>query len=197
MTPAPMLWPALERPPPFVQAHDWRWLNRTDVRQIYIHTAECSESRGSASAVAHWFGTRRDTPGSSHLVIDASEVWECVKPQHEAFGAKGGNANLWGYHIELAGRASQTPVQWDDAFSRGELALAARAAACVAAHYGIPALKLGPDGVARGDMGFAGHLDATRAWNVRGGHVDPGIGFPWASFLEAVRRAIPVAGAAP
>lgn len=192
---AGVTWSALERSPQWLQARDWRWLNRKDVRLIVIHTTECHESKGSAAAVAGFFTTQRKDPGSSHLVVDASEIWECVKPQHEAFGARGGDANATGYHIEHCGYAAQTPVQWDDAFSKGELALSARAAACVAGRYGIPVRKLTPLQVANGERGFCGHLDVSRAWNVRGGHVDPGVGFPWSSYLAAVQAVLPVVGA--
>ena len=194
-------WSALERPPRFVQASDWRWLNRNEIDLIVVHTTECREVKGAAGNVAGFFSHPRFAPdgsrlwGSSHLVTDAAEVIECVRPQHEAYGAKGGHANTRGYHIEHCGYAAQTPVEWDDVYSRGELALSARAAACVAAAYGIPVRKLTPLQVANGERGFCGHLDVSRAWNVRGGHVDPGIGFPWGSYIAAVQAAGAARGA--
>lgn len=184
-------WPALAAPPKWLQARHWTWLQRKDIRLIVVHTTECREIAGSAASVAYYFHGVMP-PGreaSSHLVVDSSSIWECVKPEHEAWAARGGDANHSGYHIEHCGFAAQTPLEWDDAFSRGELALSAKAAACIAARYGIPPVKLTPAQVARGDRGFCGHLDVTRAWNVQGGHVDPGVGFPWASWLEAVKAA--------
>jgi hypothetical protein len=183
------VWPLLAKPPAFVQADvgSWRWLGRTDVRQIVVHTTECHEVAGAAIGVATFFKHPRPVVGASHLVVDSTAVVECVRSEHEAYGAKGGSTNLIAYHIEHCGYAAQTPVQWGDAYSRGELELSARAAACVARWYGIPATKLTPEQVAAGTSGFCSHLDVTRAWHVMGGHVDPGIGFPWTSYLERVR----------
>ena len=191
------LWSALDVTPVFVQASDWRWLDRKEIDLIVLHTTECREVAGAAPAVAGFFHTPRFAPdgmrlwGSSHIVVDTVRIVECVRPEHEAYGAKGGHANERGYHIELCGYAAQTPVEWDDAYSQGELALAARAAACVAAAYGVPLRKLTPLQVANGERGFCGHLDVSRAFNVRGGHVDPGIGFPWGSYIAAVAAAVP------
>ncbi len=189
----PVAWKALGAPPRRVQAFDWRWLDRESIRLLVIHTTECGEVHGAASGVAAYFHTAaKDAAGnrlwrSSHLVVDAAEVIECVSPQHEAYAARGGNANATGYHIELCGHAAQTPLEWEDAYSRGELELAARAAADVAARYGIPPVKLTPVQIANGASGFCGHRDITAAWHVPGGHSDPGVGFPWGSFLARVQ----------
>lgn len=184
-----MIWSALPSPPKWLQARHWTWLQRKSVRLIVVHTTECREAVGDAIAVANFFHGANAPQASSHLVVDANEIVECVKPEHAAWGARGGDANANGYHIEHCGFAAQTPLEWDDAFSRGELALSAKAAACVAGHFGIPVVKLTPLQVAQGASGFCGHRDITRAWNVVGGHSDPGIGFPWAAWLEAVKAA--------
>lgn len=182
-------WPSLAAAPRFVQARDWRWLNRTHVRLIVMHTAECSESKGAASAVAHWFATHRPTAASSHLVIDNTEIWECVRPEHEAFGARGGDANLQGYHIELCGRAAQGVVGWEDPYSKAQLGLAAKACAVIAGWYGVPVQCLTADQVRCGATGFCGHMHVSTAYAVPGGHVDPGPDFPWSAFLESVKGA--------
>jgi N-acetyl-anhydromuramyl-L-alanine amidase AmpD len=185
-------WTPGAAPSRFVQASDWRWLNRSSARLIVVHTTECREVTGAAPAVASFFSKPRFDAhgnrlwGSSHLVIDANTIIECVKPEHEAYGAKGGDANATGYHVELCGFAAQTSEDWQDAYSRGELALAARAASCVAAHFGIPALRLTPEEIATGASGFCGHRDITAAYHVAGGHSDPGPAFPWDAFLSAV-----------
>lgn len=187
----PSLWPALAVPPRFLQAHHWTWRQRKEIRLIVVHTTECREIAGSAASVAYYFHGQMP-PGreaSSHLVVDSSAIWECVKPEHEAWAARGGDANVNGYHIEHCGFAAQTPLEWGDAFSRGELGLSARAAACIAGRYGIPVVKLTPLQVAQGASGFCGHSDITWAFHVVGGHSDPGVGFPWASWLEAVKAA--------
>lgn len=195
----PIAWKALGAPPRHIAAFDWRWLGRDAVRLIVMHTTECGEMHGAASGVAAYFAQPAHAPDgsrlwrSSHLVVDASEVIECVRPEHEAYGAKGGNANTTGYHIELCGHAAQTPLEWHDAYSNGELELAARAAADVAGHFGIPVVHLTPLQIASGASGFCGHRDVTRAFHVIGGHADPGVGFPWTEFLGAVGAA----GAAP
>lgn len=191
----PIAWTPGAAPSRFVQASDWRWLNRSAVRLIVIHTTECREVAGAAPAVASFFSKPRLDAhgnrlwGSSHLVVDSTTIIECVKPMHEAYGAKGGDANATGYHVELCGFAAQTAADWQDAYSRGELALAARAVACVAAHFGVPIVHLTPDEIAAGASGFCGHRDITQAFHVIGGHSDPGVEFPWDAFLGLVTAA--------
>lgn len=188
-------WPALDRPPTFLQARHWSWLNRRDVRLIVMHTAECSESKGAAAAVANYFHGDGAPQASSHLVVDATEIWECVRPEHEAWAAVGGDTNRTGYHVELCGRAAQGVTGWADAYSQAQLTLAAKAVACIAARYGIPCTKLTPAQVAAGAKGFCGHVDVTKAYRVIGNHAhtDPGPAFPWAGFLDVVQRVRPAA----
>lgn len=187
-----MTWPALATQPRFLQASDWQWRNRTSIRTIVVHTTECRELTGDAAGVATMFSKPRFSRtgerlwGSSQLVVDAREVWECVKPEHEAFGAKGGDVNATGYHIEHCGYAAQTAEEWADVFSLGELQLSAAAAACIAAHYDVPVVRLTPEQLAAGERGFCGHRDVTAAYHVVGGHSDPGTAFPWDAYLATV-----------
>ena len=61
---------------------------------------------------------------------------------------------------------------------------AARAAAC----WNIPIRKLTPAELKAGKAGFCGHIDQTTAWEVKGGHWDPGPNFPWKQFLGMVQE---------
>jgi len=171
----------------FIQAKNYQWAKDRKVRLIVIHTMENAEKPGTAGAVAHWFAGLTAPMASAHVCVDAEEIVECVKPEHVAFGAP--NANRNGYHIEHAGRASQTAEQWADEYSSRTLALSAQHAAIVAARFGIPIRRLTIEQVAAGEAGFCAHADVTHAFKIPGGHTDPGPNFPWELYLTMVQQA--------
>jgi N-acetyl-anhydromuramyl-L-alanine amidase AmpD len=87
----------------------------------------------------------------------------------------------------LAGKANQTKLQWQDQYSKGVLANAAKLTASLCKKYNIPVVKLSPLQVKLG-KGIIGHNTVTAAYRVKGGHSDPGNNFPWADFLELVNQ---------
>jgi hypothetical protein len=58
----------------------------------------------------------------------------------------------------------------------------------VCLEWGIPIRKVTPGELAAGVKGICGHLDVTNAWG-QGDHTDPGVGFPWATFISYVDAA--------
>jgi N-acetyl-anhydromuramyl-L-alanine amidase AmpD len=99
-------------------------------------------------------------------------------------------ANRRGIGIELCGRADQTPAQWADDGSESELVQASVIVAVACQRWGIPAVRLSPDDIVHGQRGIAGHMDFTAAFSTPGGHMDPGVSFPWGHFMNLVRSAI-------
>lgn len=177
--------PSPEDPWPFLQAANWRWANRSELRVIVVHTMEAPEKPTTAEAVASWFAGYAGAPprASAHICVDNDSIVRCVRPEHVAWGAPG--ANYDGFQVELAGRASQTAGDWGDGYSTAMLELAAGYLARVARRWGVPIRKLDVAGVKRGDRGFCGHVEVSEAFR-RSTHTDPGRGFPWGWFVELV-----------
>lgn len=176
-----------EVPIPFVEATNYTRVpgGRTDVRWVVIHTMEAAEHPGTAENVAAWFASGKRAPeASAHYCVDNDSAVLCVPEEHVAWHAKGGNR--YGVGIELAGYAHQAPEDWADDFSDDMLDIAAKVAARTCKRWGIPVAYLGPDGVKDGMKGFCYHRDVTKAFNVVGGHYDPGSNFPIEDFLFRV-----------
>jgi N-acetyl-anhydromuramyl-L-alanine amidase AmpD len=93
-------------------------------------------------------------------------------------------ANPFSVSIELVGKASQSAEDWNTPFALAELALAADLTAHICRRWKVP-LDFAEN--PRTDSGLCGHMDITKAWLVKGGHVDPGPNFPWEDFLAMCR----------
>jgi hypothetical protein len=214
-------WKLLGEDWPFLQAACWKYLNRTDVRLIVVHTMEAPEKPGTAEGVAAWFAGKLGPPpeASAHLCADGDSAVRCVRPEHQAAAAPG--ANTIGYHIEHAGYASQGEVGWADDYSQKMLAISARDAAKQCLRFGVQVrrysladladeLRAYCDGEPSRGGGFCGHADINEVWrnwkmfrlpkpgtHVRapkkaGDHVDPGNAFPWTGYLNRVAASMPV-----
>ncbi len=179
------------------------------VRWIVIHTAQNKEHESSAEKLQDYAATMLDGHEASwHEAIDCNSIAESVRPTDRAWAA--GPANDWGYHIELVGYAEQSVVQWDDAFSRAQLAIAARRVAKWCKFFGIPVRWLTADELWRGESGICGHDTVTQASQVArhwgnkvppwwhpidkrwrtSSHVDPGLYFPRDRFIDAVNKCL-------
>lgn len=159
------------------------------VRLIVIHTMETPETLGRAKQVATWFAGPTAPQASAHYCVDSKEIYQCVADNDTAWAVDEFATNEASISIELAGSSSQTQLQWNDAYSKGELDLAAKLCAELAIKYNIPVVKLLPTSVKIG-TGFIGHMDVTTAFNIAGGHTDPGHGFPWKDFMALVQTKI-------
>lgn len=170
---------------PFIPAR-LRSGKRKTTRLIVIHTAECKERGGAGRSVAAWFQNRA-AKGSAHAVVDAEGITQTADWDDRVAGARGGDANATGLHIEHVGVAAQTAAEWDDEYSRAVLLRSAALVSALCSKYGVPPTKLTAAQVAAGASGFCGHADVTAAFAVRGGHTDPGPAFPWDRYLSMVR----------
>jgi N-acetyl-anhydromuramyl-L-alanine amidase AmpD len=176
---------------PFVQAVHCRvfWPKRRTVRQIVIHTMECQESSlDAAENVALWFAGKTAPMASAHYMVDRDSVVQGVRDTDEAWHAS--QANVAGIGIEHAGLAAQTAEDWEDPASSAILLRSARLTARLCRLYEIPAARLSDADILSGRPGFCGHVDVNRAYNNLKGHVDPGYGWPWASYLALVQENI-------
>ena len=160
-----------------------------DISLIVIHTTEGPESPRRSEATAAWFASDKSA-GSAHFIVDPSQVVQSVLERDIAWhsGHKATNARSIG--IEHCGRADQSAADWADANSDAELRRSAVLSAALVKRYVIPPVWLTPAEVAAGASGFCGHVDVTRAFGVKAGHVDPGPRFPRDAYLAMVRGAM-------
>jgi len=173
-------------------SHNYKQANRTkkDIQWIVIHDAEAK----SAMGVANYFqNPKLAKPVSSHFVV--GEEWgsfnplviRCVEDKDIAYTQ--GFANDWCLSIELQGFASYSDSDWWDK-RNDTLYAAAMVVSYWSRKYEIP-ISLLTDS----EMGLMGpthrgittHAAITKAFNIPGGHVDPGPNFPLEKFLQMCR----------
>ena len=158
------------------------------IRLIVIHTMECGETLGKAKQVLNWFMGKAAPQASAHYMVDSNSSFQLVDDGDTAWAVDDFSLNQQSISIELAGSASQTITQWQDAYSSSELTIASHLVADLSSKYGIPVVKLSPAEILEGKQGICGHADITAAKQIKGGHTDPGINFPWAVFIAQVSK---------
>lgn len=156
------------------------------IRVVVIHDGETDETGSAAEGMANWF-SRPTTRASAHLCVDTDSTVRCVDDQDTAWAAPGANAD--GLQIELAGRASQSTSQWNDAASSAILHRAANEVATWCKRWNIPIRWLTDAQLADGvTKGLTTHLQVSRVFKLSD-HSDPGVGFPAGAFLALVNQA--------
>jgi hypothetical protein len=153
------------------------------VRVIVMHSMEAPEKGNTAENVARFFQTT-ERPASAHLCIDSDSIVRCVRDDDVAFAAPGANAD--GVQVELAGFARQTEPEWLDPFGVLMLDRAAAATAEYCVKYDIPVQRLTNEELAnKAKRGIVSHAQVSEVFK-KSDHTDPGLGFPWAFFLDRV-----------
>ena len=155
---------------------------------IVIHTMETPETQGRAHQVAQWFAGSTAPQSSAHYMVDDKEVYLTVPEANTAWAVGDFGINLMSISIEHAGQAAQTPQQWADAYSNGELHVSAKLVSEIAKRWNIPLVKLTPQDILDGKSGLCGHVDITIAKKVPGGHTDPGHNFPWDAYINLIKE---------
>jgi len=169
----------------FVEARNYTRTDRSaDIRHVVIHTAEIAETLTAAEALASWAAGKQAPRASWHYAVDADSIVQSVHDEYIAWHAPG--ANRSGIGIELAGRAKQSPEEWEDEFSRETLARAARLVAHLCRKWSIPVEFVDREGLQQGKAGITTHLEVSMAFH-KSDHTDPGKNFPMAAFLDDVR----------
>ena len=150
-------------------------------RVLVVHSAECGETDTAAEGVARYLQGRRLPV---HYTVDANSHVQMLALTADCRAARG-LPPADGIHIEHAGRASQTPAEWADPYSDAMLGRSAILAAKACIQFNIPPVHLTGPAVKNG-RGIVGHHDITVAYNVKGGHTDPGVNFPWRHWLDMI-----------
>ena len=147
---------------------------------VVIHSAETSERPSSAENIAAWFAKPWDgkkwIKASAHYAVDCDSIVECVPEKMVAWHARGVNDRAIG--VELAGRAAQTREEWLDDYGRKMLDLARELVFATCRNYHLPAQYVSAAEIRSGKKGVTTHAQVTIAYKIKGGHTDPGPGFP-------------------
>lgn len=147
---------------------------RSRTQVICIHaTDNTANALGEAT-----YAIRREDSTSAHYYVDDTTVIQALPVGNIAYGALA-HGNAVSVQYELCGRSN--------AISDATMRRAAHQVARDCARYGIPVRKLTAGQIRAGEKGICGHIDITAAWPEDGGdHSDPGVRFPWATFLSYV-----------
>mgnify|MGYP003454440245 CR=1 FL=1 len=172
---------------PFLQAEHYA-KGRPDGPPLWIvwHTMEEDELADTAERVATFFAYNTGTRTvSAHYCADVDSIVQCVRLGDVAYTVGNRPGNYRGINIELAGRASQTAVQWADAYSQAMLKRMCVIVARDMARYSIPNRWCTVADLQARRPGHTTHNDLRVAF---GGttHTDPGTGFPRSQVLALV-----------
>jgi len=171
---------------PFLQAADYCAGRAAPIRVIVIHSMEAEQSGGTAEMCQQFFATPSgQTVGSAHVCVDNNSAVRSVHDWDTPWGAPCVNAD--GLHVEQAGYAAG--IWWND-YSRWMIVTqTARIVGDWAWRYNIPLVRL--QGAALRDRtrrGVCTHADATAAYNIVGGHTDPGPNYPLDLLLGSAEK---------
>ncbi len=171
----------------------------SSIAWIVLHDTE-SRAKLSAQAIAtHVADPSAENVGeyfrnplakvSSHIIVDEDSIVRSVADDFIAYTV--GAANAWTLNIEICGFASWSEAEWEA--HADTLGLAAQVVAAWCKRYAIPVHLLSLDELrqtAPRARGITTHNDVNLALGVKGGHTDPGKGFPLEAFLDMVRDAL-------
>lgn len=168
----------------FKQAKNYTKANRTDIRWIVIHSMEAPEASTTAENVANWFASPAAPKSSAHFCIDSDSIIQCVLETDIAWHAQGGNK--YGIGLEHSGYARQTREQWLDSYSQAMLSLSAKLSTMLCDKFDLPKEYVDREGLKAGLKGITTHNEITKAFNIAGGHYDPGPNFPMDYYIDLV-----------
>lgn len=174
---------------PFIQAKHYHVGRLEEIGLIAIHDMEAARTMKTALHVAQWFAGPQAPEASCGYCVDAKTIVQCVHDEDTSWHAPHINAN--GIGIELAGYYTETADEWLDDYGLEELDLAAQLVAALCVKHSIPVRFVDAAGILAGEKGITTHAEATKAYDVKGGHVDPGSGFPMAWFIDYIGNYMP------
>lgn len=144
---------------------------------IVVHA---TDNTASDEDEAHYAESRPDHT-SAHFYSDEDSVIQALNTSHIAYGCLY-HGNRISIQFEISGRSNQITV--------ASMAEVAPVIAQVAQDEGIPIRKVSPSEIRAGVKGICGHADITYAFpEDNGTHTDPGLNFPWATFLGYIAAA--------
>jgi N-acetyl-anhydromuramyl-L-alanine amidase AmpD len=145
-----------------------------------------ASAAGQALATARYFAGA-NAHGSAHYIEDVAVETHCVPDSTVAYHAPP-NGHSIGIEICAEGgqyAQSYTRDQWLSPQVWPAVQRAAARTRELCQRFGIPAVKLSVADLQAGKRGVCGHVDVSKAWH-QSTHSDPGDGFPWDKFMQAV-----------
>lgn len=158
---------------------------RSSITFGVTHTMETGSHLKGAEAVANWFAGPNAPQASVQYCVDGDSAIQCVLEQDVAWHAKSGNRT--GVGIEHAGYARYVK-EWNELWAKNMFVISAGIMAGICMRNDLPIRRLTVDQVKRYEKGICDHYAITKAFNVKGGHIDVGKGWPWERYLELVDR---------
>lgn len=169
----------------FLQAKNYRKGRTASVRLIVVHDMEIADTDTTAESCAQMFHTTsRDA--SAHYCVDNHSVVQCVNEADTAYAAPPCNSD--GIHIEHAGFAANSGTTWANPYNKAMFAVSGKLAHDIATRHNIPIKHLTNAELKAGQRGFVGHVQITQVYG-QSTHTDPGPGFPWTDYMQAVATA--------
>lgn len=169
----------------FIQAKYYTKTNGRTITQIVIHDMEAPEKGDTAERVARYFATTT-VVASAHYNVDNNSVVQSVLDKDIAYHAGKSVVNARSIGIEHAGYASQSMAEWLDPYGLDMMNQSAQLVSNLCKLYSIPPRWLSLDEVRNNVRGICTHADVTYAYNVYGGHTDPGRNFPKDHYIGLV-----------
>lgn len=164
--------------------------------RVVIHATCPTIGYARASAAGQALGTARyfaggSAGGSAHYVEDVAVETHCVPDSTIAYHAPPNQHSLG---IEICAEGGQyaqsyTRDQWLSPQAWPAVQRAASRTRELCQRFGIPMVKLSVADLLAGRHGICGHIDVSNAWH-QSTHSDPGNGFPWDKFIQAVGGAV-------
>ena len=145
---------------------------------VVLHTYECPRSDDLVNRAKY-----QEVAGSSYTILVGLSKTLRANDDNYIPWAAAQTGNRIGLHLSFLAYAASTRAEW--LRYRSQLELAAEVVADWCQRYGIPAVKITPEQLQRGQRGICGHYDISLAWRETD-HTDPGPNFPWDEFLEMV-----------
>lgn len=144
---------------------------RDRTKGVVIHTIE-----GTDEGAESWFRNRQAGGVGAHVIIgqEKTRTIQTTDLDNMCWHAVGANSEYVG--IEHEGFARYSKVQWLSKVNRKLLRASANRAAWICWHYKLGAPKRGRN--------VFGHVDFPK-----GGHHDPGAGWPWSFYMWMAGRA--------
>lgn len=150
--------------------------------RVVIHCTVSPTVVGGALEIADMFHTTsRDA--SAHHVHDPATSIRCLPDSVVGYHAP---PNIHSLGREMCDPQSGSAARWADALHVAMMRLCAQGVAADCVKYKIPIVKISSKDLLAGKHGICGHIDVTDAWH-QTTHTDPGLGFPWTTFISLVK----------
>lgn len=189
----------MSEPPITVRAKNDSGPGNITPTRVVVHTTSPvvgypkASQAGMAASTARYFASGA-TVGSAHYVVDVAGEQHCVP---DAVVANHAPPNGHSIGIEICAEGgtypqSYTREQWLSPQVWPAVLNAAKRCRELCQRFGIPMVRLSVQDLLLGKHGVCGHVDVSNAWHMST-HSDPGGGFPWPEFMQAVNSPTPVA----